>query len=97
MQVKQKIIKEYSILRVIAILLVVMGHSAYLTIGTKYGGVNFGEVFTPIGKTYGVIDYILNVIYNFHMPLFVFLSGSLYYFSTVKNREGIYMERVSGG
>lgn len=56
-----------------AILLVVLGHSIQYGNGTDYvlGGLFFDNI-------------IFKIIYSFHMPLFMLISGYLFYFSLTK-------------
>lgn len=70
-----KVIREYDVLRVITILIVVLGHSDFL-----YS--NDFTVCDVISDTLPgfVIEYktLRPWIYSFHMPLFVLLSGALF-------------------
>ena len=76
----RKYYEEYNIIRVIATLLVVIGHSGYVTMMTEYGGIQMWEYDKPILQTF--IDLGIRVIYSFHMPLFFALSGALFAHST---------------
>ena len=73
-------VREYSILRVILILLVVMTHSQYLKITTSLGGVNYvynkNLIFNPINNIRPWIGKIV-------MP--VFLMWSIFYVTYKKN------------
>lgn len=76
-QSKCKQVNEYNLMKVIAIILVVIGHSTYL----KISGVDYSEFF---GQTLQVsfgknIQTVVNIIYIFHMALFFAVSGSVYY------------------
>lgn len=73
---KRKYYEEYNIIRVIATLLVVIGHSGYISMLTEYGGIQMWEYNKPILQT--LIDLGVRVIYSFHMPLFFALSGALF-------------------
>ena len=77
-----KIINEYNIIRVIAVLLVVIGHCTYYRIMTNYGGIDFEpdiQNITIISKLLFKGFVFLNaVLYTFHMPLFFALSGALF-------------------
>lgn len=69
-------IKEYDFIRVMATLLVIIGHAGYLSMKTKYG-----EFILDIDKTIlsqTLINLIIRFIYSFHMPLFFALSGSIF-------------------
>lgn len=91
MILKSNEVEEYNILRAIAILLVVLGHSTYFIIITSYGGIDYSNVFFPSGRIYNFLEFIGIMIYNFHMPLFVFISGAVHYLF-VKKRECSFKE-----
>lgn len=84
----KKNIVEYDILRVFALLLVVIGHCDYYDIETDYGGMysNFDSINQPI-LSY-VLYMLTRCIYTFHMPLFMALSGALW-FVAIKNGGAI--------
>mgnify|MGYP001028896520 FL=1 len=78
----KKHINDYDLLRIVATFLVVIGHSAYLSITVENGGVNY-QLPENIAPAY--TSWILNVdrylsgwVYGFHMPLFFILSGAVY-------------------
>ena len=73
----KKQIEEYNSIRVLATILVVIGHSAYTTMMTNYGGivVDTGEL---VGGVQNGILLLVRLIYSFHMPLFFFLAGCLF-------------------
>ena len=74
---------EYDIIRVIATVLVVIGHAGYISPMTEYGGIQMMEYSVPIMQK--LIDLGIRIIYSFHMPLFLVLSGATFYSSI--NRE----------
>lgn len=78
-------VNEYSLMRVIAIILVVIGHSAYL----KMGGVDYSSILGDIKLTQvsQIDEYIVGVIYKFHMPLFFAISGAVYYLQSVRRNR----------
>ena len=76
-------IKEYDVLKVITILLVIISHSTYYKISSEYGGIDYLGVQN---SAYRLADKVREVIYYFHMPLFMGISGALYY-KTKKKRE----------
>lgn len=84
-----KKIYEYDILRVITTLLVILSHCGYYDIVTKYGGINYGELIN-ISQfnivTYSIFSHLVKFIYTFHMPLFIALSGALFYIQIKNNR-----------
>ena len=90
---KRKTISEYDILRVAATLLVIIGHSTYCSIVTPYGGCDY-TAFTLPGPSvfYRLAGYGVAMIYLFHMPLYMALSGALY--RVKKTRGGIALIRT---
>lgn len=72
---------DYDWLRLIAIALVVIGHSTYLSITTKCGGINYmlpeninGLYFS---LPFEIWRWMAGFVYEFHMPLFFMLSGAM--------------------
>lgn len=81
-------VKAYSILRVIAILLVLISHMTYYKVGNAFGGIDY-LALAPSGtsfKWYFIFDKVRYVIYLFHMPLFMAISGALFALQTKKGR-----------
>lgn len=80
--------KEYDILKVIAILMVVLSHSTYYVISTKYGGVDYQQYINQNLSLvlYKVFDKVREVLYYFHMPLFMALSGAFYYLQVQRDK-----------
>ena len=72
----RKNIEEYDFIRVIATLFVVIGHTGYLSMETKYGGITLN--IDEVALNQKIIDFIIRFIYSFHMPLFFALSGSIF-------------------
>lgn len=66
-------IYEYDAIRLIATVLVVIGYSVYTTIITQYGGI---IVETEYGSIQNNLQLLVCLIYSFHMPLFIALSGA---------------------
>ena len=66
------------ILKFLAVLLVIIGHTTYINISAKYG---FGNYFEPESYSlfYKIMLKLVSFIYQFHMPLFIFISGALFY------------------
>ena len=81
---KQRIV-EYDYVRAIAVLLVILGHCSYYAIMTDYGGVDY-EINANQTLSGHLIGLITAILYSFHMPLFVALSGCMYSLSVVNNR-----------
>lgn len=70
---------EFDILRVIVTLLVIIGHSTYYVISSKYGGCDYTDFTLPeVSVFYRLTEYVGSVIYMFHMPLYMALSGALF-------------------
>lgn len=79
---KEKIV-EYDVLRVIVTLLVLLGHCTYYALMTPYGGIDYTALFlqSSVSKVYSAAVFIDGQIYMFHMPLYIALSGALFYLS----------------
>lgn len=83
---KRIIIHEYDILRVIVTLLVIIGHSTYYVISTPYGGCDYTSLTLPNLSLFArLAAYLTRLVYLFHMPLYMALSGALY---RLKNSAG---------
>lgn len=67
-----------SLIRVLAILLVVVGHSVIIYSGNWYK--------TAIVES-DFLLWIYRLVYSFHMPLFVFVSGYLYFYTVAEQRH----------
>ena len=81
-------VKAYSILRFIAILLVLISHMTYYKAGNAFGGIDY-LALAPNGtsfKWYFIFDKVRYVIYLFHMPLFMAISGALFALQIKKGR-----------
>lgn len=83
-------IVEYDLTRIFAVILVVIGHCTYYTISTKYGGIDYYGIMTEVNINdtfvHKVLVAMVNIIYSFHMPLFVALSGALFSIQFRKNK-----------
>ena len=79
---------EYNNLKVIAILLVLLSHSTYYTIMTNFGGINYEQWLLNDNSIflYKAIDKFREVIYYFHMPLFMAISGAFFQMQVKKNK-----------
>lgn len=75
-------IAEYDIIRVILTLLVVLGHSLYITIATKYGGIDYLTLMNESGISAPIMYKLLSLgvefIYSFHMQAYIALSGVVF-------------------
>ena len=85
-QVRKKVIFEYEMLRVIVTLLVIVGHCAYYTIITEYGGCDYRSEASQLSVTYKLADLLTSMIYSFHMQLFMTLSGALFCLSLQRGK-----------
>lgn len=71
-------IPEYDCLRVIATLMVVLGHCTYYKIDSLYGGCDY-SIFVGNGCVMlHLFQKVTRLLYLFHMPLFMTLSGALF-------------------
>ena len=81
----------YDIVRAVAMLLVVLGHSSYYSIVTPFGGVDYmGKLLAAGGTNPSVhdwVDYILGGVYMFHMRVFFALSGAVFF---LRFQQGAY-------
>lgn len=82
MQTENKRDFQLDVLRVILVVLVIFGHSTFYKISTKYGGIDY---YTPLveegfrdASIHVMLDYLKGIVYKFHMPAFVFLSGIIF-------------------
>lgn len=74
-----KSIIEYDVVRVMTTVLVLIGHATYYTINTPYGGCDYSFFAEPrISIIYQIAICITTIIYAFHMPLYMALSGALF-------------------
>ena len=81
-------IKEYDVLKVIAIILVVLSHSTYYNIFSNYGGIAYQQyINNHLSLTvYKIFSKLVEVIYYFHMPLFMAISGVFFSIQVKNNR-----------
>lgn len=89
---KKQVVLVYNVLRVIAILLVVLGHSDFLN---SYG-FDVTNIISPSLESVKIeYKFIREWIYSFHMPLFFILSGAVFQLSCSTESFKIYfMKRV---
>lgn len=65
--------------KVLTMILVVIGHSTYYSIKTRYGGIDyFGENGVEFSLMHKLLNLMVGLIYQFHMPFFMALSGMTY-------------------
>lgn len=92
---KRKTIEEYDALRLIVTILVVLSHSGYYVIRSNYGGCDYSEFAADMGAVYKSFMIIANMLYCFHMPLFMALSGALYRVALDKRGRGTWKNVIS--
>lgn len=86
--------QEYDCLRVIATIFVVLGHCTYYKISTSYGGIDY-SIYADNGCIMlKCFIRITKVLYLFHMPLFMALSGALFYKSVQKKRYDTFLQLI---
>ena len=72
---------EYSLIRIAATLLVVLGHFDYISVASELGGVAYAFTYEtdPIfaADWLQAIRSLVGWVYRFHMPLFFVLSGAV--------------------
>lgn len=85
----------YDILRVMATLLVVIGHCTYYKISTEYGGCDYSYLVMDESIVFKVVSEWTSFIYIFHMPLFIALSGALFAKSLTRGHYTSFKEVVN--
>lgn len=75
----EKRIEEYAILRGIVTALVVIGHCIVIRSTTAYGGYDYSIIGSTNRLCLKLFMVLHDIIYSFHMPLFMALSGALFY------------------
>lgn len=88
----------YDVIRILAALLVVLGHSTYLTITTDHGGIDYA-VPQNVSAVYrsGFFKawlYLSAWVYRFHIPLFFMLSGSVLALSPIENFKTLLIKKT---
>lgn len=82
-------------MRVVATILVVIGHCTYLKISTSYGGCDYSFLFSHRSITFKLLSKLTEFIYIFHMPLFIALSGALFEKSLMKGHYPSFKQLVN--
>lgn len=90
----------YDVIRILAALLVVLGHSTYLTITTDHGGIDY-SVPSNVSAVYGsgffkTWLYLSAWVYRFHIPLFFMLAGSVLALSPIENFKTLLAKKHAG-
>ena len=67
-------IVEYEFVRAVAVLLVILGHCNYYIYGMD----------VPPSTGTSIVNIVTSILYHFHMPLFMALSGCLFYYGIKK-------------
>ena len=79
-------VSVYEWMRIIGTIFVVIGHSGYLYISTKFGGINYAlPAQLSQQPFYRIIENLVVYVYGFHMPLFFFLSGAVLHLKPLKS------------
>lgn len=95
---KKERVSVYDWLRLIATVLVVIGHSRYISMDATNGGVHYvmPEFTNPAFYSYIVSFFGLMVsyIYSFHMPLFFFLSGAVLRLKPLKSYDTFCKDKI---
>jgi len=92
---KSRFISEYDCLRVVTTILVVLGHCTYFRIITDYGGVDYSVYATDGCIALRCFQIITGFLYLFHMPLFMALSGALFFKTIEKKKYKGFVEIVN--
>lgn len=81
----RKKVSVYEWIRIIGTIFVVIGHSAYVSISSQYGEINYAmpEHLAQLFP-FKALDAISRYIAAFHMPLFFFLSGAVLHLKPLK-------------
>lgn len=75
---ENKKIAEYDVVRVIVTMLVIVGHCTYYKLGAPNGGCDYTALtHSGLSKFYIMVEKLTAIIYLFHMPLYMALSGAL--------------------
>ncbi len=84
---KYKQIQEYDVVRVIVTLLVIIGHCMYFKITTNSYGEWDYSIYTVSGLSfiYRLANFVRRIIYTFHMPLYMMLSGALFRYTEISS------------
>ena len=75
--------------KVITMLLVIIGHSNFLYYSTNYGGIYYKQEGQPVALSYSLLNLFISLIYTFHMPLFMSVSGMLFSITNNSDRRSI--------
>lgn len=88
---KQRIV-WIDVVKTLTMLLVILGHCSYLTISTAYGGVDYVSLIDgEQSKVSWLLGIVTRIIYSFHMPLFMAMSGACLQLASSKNQPFVSM------
>lgn len=95
---ERKYFNDYDLLRIIAILFVVLGHSAWIDSAGEYGALHY-QLPANLAPAYNswlltAQRYLVGWIYGFHMPLFFILSGAVYGISDRYNFDTLCWKKI---
>ena len=78
------------LMRSFLVILVVLGHATYYTVTTDFGGIYISEAMDAANVAdtvfHRITIWVTSMIYSFHMPAFVAISGILFQSQMEKNR-----------
>lgn len=75
--------KNLDLYKGVLIILVILGHAIQFGFGPQY---RFSELFYD--------DFMFRAIYTFHMPLFMTISGFLFYYSNSKSYQSVILSKI---
>ena len=75
--------KNLDLYKGVLIILVILGHALQFGFGPQY---RFSELFYD--------DFMFRAIYTFHMPLFMTISGFLFYYSNSKSYQSVILSKI---
>lgn len=92
-ELNNKKIIEYDMLRVVVTILVIISHCMYYRIETNYGGIDYSGFLIRKTTIFKILEQIKEIIYSFHMPLYMALSGALFRV-TISKKEIRFIELI---
>ena len=80
--------------KTITMLLVIISHCGYYSMNSNYGGVNYIPKGTVFCFVFHLIYQLISLLYSFHMPLFMVISGMCYSISSSKKLDfGFFLKK----
>lgn len=92
---RKKNIAEYDVLRVVLTILVLLGHCLYYSMQTNYGGIDYTIYFSDDLLSIKLFTYLYTLIYLFHMPCYMALSGALFHYTWAKRKSNSTLTLIS--